>query len=398
MTSRSPGIQPAMSLVIPTRERATYLEYALQSCTRSAVESLEILVLDNASTDGTADVVRRCPDKRIRYVRTDSRLSMRDNFERGLEESRGNIICMLGDDDAILPKAAETVLQLMQRHDISAVSCHRAFYGWPDLGAGRSSLALVPRASGVDLLSSREEVRHVLESADYYRLPCLYHGFVKREPVEIIRKRQGRFFLSNNTDIYSAISLSMEGMKYAYSKSPLIVNGGSARSNGASHYGGAPELEKNLWKKEDDLGFLPGFSDTVSVNTAIVETALRFCKANGKGLNDIFDRPSLIRCLAIEVKRRRAIGRPQASSDAMLAEAGVSPEEIAACSAPLPNRAMSLVGSYRRTTALNMESRGVGEVDAAAQCIQSIVDNGRTGMLDYPVEQIRSAIRLAIGR
>ena len=99
----------------------------------------------------------------------------------------------------------------------------------------------------------------VLDDNDYYRLPCLYHGFVRRSVVDRVKRRQGRFFLSSQVDTLSLIALSMEKIRYAFSSSPLVINGGSARSNGASHFGGGTAKEKTLWKQEDELGFLPGF-------------------------------------------------------------------------------------------------------------------------------------------
>ena len=385
---------PRMSIVLPTRERGFYLEHALRSCTRTPVAEVEILVLDNASTDGTKDIVGKFDDPRIRYVRSDIRLSMRDNFERGLEEAKGGVICMLGDDDAVLPSAPAKVLSLIDQ-GYAAVSCHRSYYGWPDLASGRRDIALVPREHGITALDSRDVLRNVLDDADYYKLPILYHGFVKREPVEKIRGRQGRFFLSNNTDIYSAIALSMEGLRYAFSAAALVVNGASSRSNGASHYGGAPELEKQLWKKEDDLGFLPGFEDTLAVDAAIVETALRYCDANGRSLGELFARTSLVNCIGREVAARRAIGRPDGPSLAMMAASGVDRADIDSYDARRYSRVGRLLKAFRATMPINMAKENISDIDGAARKIDHIVHTGRTGYADRPLAQVMAGARLA---
>lgn len=394
MNAPNAAAQPRVSLVLPTRERGFYLEHALRSCTRTPLQDVEILVIDNASTDNTADVVTAFKDPRLRYIRNERRLSMRDNFERGLEEARGDIICMIGDDDAILPSAVETTLDLLADQSVAAVSCHRAYYGWPDLRSGRSGMALVPRATGVSWLSSRTELSRVLDHADYYRLPCIYHGFVRRAPVERIRARQGRFFLSNNVDIYSAIALSMEGLHYAYSAAPLVVNGGSARSNGASHYGGAPELEKQLWVQEDDLGFLPGFEDTLAVDAAIVETGLRYGAANGVPIDQIFERKSLLRCLGREVRRREAAGRPAEPSLAMLAASGLTAADVADVPAPRSSRLASLAHAFGRTVPIDLQREAINTVDGAAMAIEQRVKCSRTGFLTSLPTQIRDALQL----
>ena len=395
--SMSSTTTPRMSIILPTRERGYYLEYALRSCTRTPIESVEIVVIDNASTDNTREIVAQCTDRRVRYVRTEQRLSMRDNFERGLDEARGEVICMLGDDDGILPSAVERVLTWMEQPNLFAAMAHRAYYGWPDLQSGRRGIGLVPRASGDRILSSRSELRGLLDHADYYRLPCLYHGFVRRGPVERIRARQGRFFLSNNTDIYSSIALAMEGLDYVYSAEPLIVNGGSARSNGASHYGGAPAREKELWIKEDELGFLPGYENTIAVDAAIVETGIRYCQANGTTLSDLFDATSLRRCLGREVQRRERAGRPDRANELMLIGAGLTRADIAGIAPPHANRTVDLARAFGRTMPVDLKTIGVKDVDAAAIEIDRLVREHRTGILRHPLRQMRAAANLASG-
>lgn len=386
--------QPRVSLVLPTRERAQYVGHAVRACARTPIESVEILVLDNASTDGTADVIGEIQDSRVRYVRSERRLSMRDNFERGIEEARGDVICMLGDDDAILPSAVGKVLELMEKQGVAAVSADRAFYAWPDLANNRRNNALVPRAKGFEVRESRFQLAHVLDHADYYRLPILYHGFVARGPIDRIRARQGRFFLSNNPDIYSAIALSMENLRYAFCHSPLVVNGASARSNGAAHFGGAPEKEKQLWKQEDELGFITGFAEMVLVDVAIVEAAIRYAKAAGCSLDDIFDRESLVQCLGREVQARRLHNRPEGIAS-MIEASGVSEAEAEQGHWNPGTRIAKLLRSFRRFYPVDMKRRGVCDVDGAAQCIDKLITKSATGYLDHPLAQVLAAAQFA---
>ena len=177
-------MNPELSIVVPTRDRAAYLQHSLLTCVDNRHTGIEVVVLDNASTDNTEAVVRAIGDPRVRYLRSSSRLSMRDNFERGLEAARGDVLCFIGDDDGVFPFTADTVLDLFNRYPVEAVSAARAHYFWPDLRASRRDTALLPRREGVSIRDSRTAVRTVLEDCDYYRLPCLYHGFVKRSVVE----------------------------------------------------------------------------------------------------------------------------------------------------------------------------------------------------------------------
>jgi glycosyltransferase involved in cell wall biosynthesis len=390
---------PALSLIIPTRERAAYLGSAIKTCTDNAAQDLEILVLDNASTDDTSRVMSGIADPRVRYMRNSERLSMRDNFEKGINESRGAVIGFIGDDDGVMPDAVDTVLKLFGSHDVDAVSAARAHYFWPDLLSSRRDTALLPRGRGVVTLDARSELRRVLTDNDYYRLPCLYHGFVRRSVVERISRRQGRFFLSSQVDMFSSIALSMEGLRYAFSYSPLVINGGSSRSNGASHFGGGASAEKNLWKKEDDLGFLPGFEGCLTVGALIVESAVRYGQANGiSDVTQILADEDVRMALAAEAVARGAAGAPVERSRQMYSTAGI-PAGALLESGNRKGEGIAklsrMLRAFGKSMPLDMAARHITDVHAAAQHMHALHAAHRTAIWHGAREQVSTALKIS---
>lgn len=391
-------VVPRLSLIVPTRERAAYVEHCLRSCVANPDPNLEIVVIDNASTDGTPEVVARVVDPRLRYFRNDHRLSMRDNFEKGLTLARGEVLCFIGDDDGVFPCSVARALALFDSHDIAAVAAARAHYFWPDLQTAKRNIALLPRGSGFEIRDSRTELRGILRDNDYYRVPCLYHGFVRRDLVERIRERQGRFFLSSQVDIFSAIALSMEGVSYAFSREPLVVNGASGRSNGASHFGGGTSVEKALWQAEDDLGFLPGFEGFKRVGSLIIESAIRYCQANGTALDAVLDTAEMVATLREESALRNAAGEANEAVDQRIAATGLSPAVVAAApTLARTNRFMQLIGAFGRTRPIDMSHEGVSTVDGAARLMAEMLATRQAGVLAHPLRQARVAARIARG-
>lgn len=391
-----------VSLIIPTRDRAKYLRHSLRTCTANDHRSMEILVLDNASLDDTRAVVEANDDPRIRYLRSDTRLSMRQNFERGLDSARGEIVAFIGDDDGFFPDAAQFAADLFRRMPIDALSAARAHYFWPDFLTSRKNTALLPRRRGLSIRNSRDELKKVLLDADYYKLPCAYHGFVRRSVLDRVRARQGgRFFLSNNVDIFSSIALSMENLSFAFSECPLVINGGSGRSNGASHFGGGGDAEKALWQREDDIGFLPGFGDSLTMGSFIVESGLRYIeRAPDVKLDGIFGHEALCDALVREAGLRLAAGRSEENSRLPLKAAG-----LLAASAPAREqvanggiaRVAHLVRSFRLNRPLLMDVQGITDVSGAAVYLFKLRDVSRTALLAQPLTQLAAAIRLAHG-
>ena len=160
---------PLLSIVIPSRDRARYVGASIATALQSREAPIEVLVLDNASIDDTSSVVAAINDHRLRYIRSDQKLSMRDNFERGLSLAKGDYIGFIGDDDGVLGHAPNTVHRLFADPRIMAVAAARAHYYWPDLRSNRRGTALLPRGDGEERRQSRRELRSLLLTSDYYR-------------------------------------------------------------------------------------------------------------------------------------------------------------------------------------------------------------------------------------
>jgi len=93
--------RPLVSVGLPTYNRADDLRHAIESVLSQNYPHLELIISDNASTDGTQQMceeyVRR--DTRVVYHRQPTNRGPHENFERALAESHGEFFMWLGDDD-----------------------------------------------------------------------------------------------------------------------------------------------------------------------------------------------------------------------------------------------------------------------------------------------------------
>ena len=64
---------PAVSIVLPTFDRAPLIGRSLRSILQQTFTDFELIVVDDASRDGTGEEVARFADPRVRYVRLDRR-------------------------------------------------------------------------------------------------------------------------------------------------------------------------------------------------------------------------------------------------------------------------------------------------------------------------------------
>jgi len=91
------------SVVVPTRDRSAMLGTALRSVLAQRGVELEIIVVDDASSDRTPEVIRSFEDPRIRTVRNRVPIGPNAARNRGAEEARGRWLGLLDDDDLWAP-------------------------------------------------------------------------------------------------------------------------------------------------------------------------------------------------------------------------------------------------------------------------------------------------------
>jgi len=118
----STASQPLVSVVIPAYNAAATIEAAIQSVLHQSYAPIEVIIVDDGSTDGTARQVRRFGE-RVRYVRQEH-AGPGAARNRGAGEAQGTLIAFLDADDLWLPQKLEQQLAVFQRQaSVEAVQC-----------------------------------------------------------------------------------------------------------------------------------------------------------------------------------------------------------------------------------------------------------------------------------
>lgn len=112
---------PLVSVVIPTCNRAALLTRAIQSIRQQTYGNLEIIVVDDASSDDTWKIVGSFADPRIRYIRHDTNRGGSAARNTGIRAASGEFIAFLDDDDEWAPEKAEEQVKILRDYD--AVMC-----------------------------------------------------------------------------------------------------------------------------------------------------------------------------------------------------------------------------------------------------------------------------------
>ena len=233
MTRRS----PLFSVVIPTRNRANLLRYALQSALHQKFDDYEIVVSDNCSSDNTEQVVRHLATEKVTYVRTPRSFDMADSWEFALSQTRGEYVTYLCDDDAIHPALLEKVAKTIEREKVDIVAWpfggtyhHRS---WPD-ERERNLLCFVKPPRQTRIIESLSVLDELANCRFTPRLPRFLNSCARRTLIAEIVERVGRVFWPPCPDYTSGVvQLAFRG-RLAYLDDLLLLWGVGAESIGAS--------------------------------------------------------------------------------------------------------------------------------------------------------------------
>lgn len=100
---------PRISVIVPAYNRAGQIRRAINSVLAQDFGDFELVVVDDASTDGTADVARAYRDKRIRVLCLDGNRGSNGARNAGIRAAEGEILCFLDSDDRFLPHKLSAV-------------------------------------------------------------------------------------------------------------------------------------------------------------------------------------------------------------------------------------------------------------------------------------------------
>jgi glycosyltransferase involved in cell wall biosynthesis len=110
---------PLASVLLATHNDARYLPLAVESVLRQTLSDLELVVVDDASTDDTAELLSGISDSRLVVLRNDNQLGLAASLNRALDHAQGQYFARLDADDVALPDRLE--LQLARFRDLGVL-------------------------------------------------------------------------------------------------------------------------------------------------------------------------------------------------------------------------------------------------------------------------------------
>jgi O-antigen biosynthesis protein len=109
--------RPTVSVIIPTYQRGHCVVRAIESALAQTFTDLEVIVVDDGSTDDTEAQVTSIGDPRVRYMPSEDNAGVAVARNRGMRESRGRFLAFLDSDDIWFPDKIARQIELFERAD-----------------------------------------------------------------------------------------------------------------------------------------------------------------------------------------------------------------------------------------------------------------------------------------
>lgn len=129
-------MRPEISVILPVRDAATTLSAALESIREQTLRDIEIIVVDDGSTDSTPEIISRAAQLDSRIVPMRAGTGLVDALNLGISAAKAPYIARMDADDVSLPERLRLQKSFLDTHpEIDLASCRVAFGG--DAGTAR---------------------------------------------------------------------------------------------------------------------------------------------------------------------------------------------------------------------------------------------------------------------
>jgi glycosyltransferase involved in cell wall biosynthesis len=116
---------PTVQVFVPVYNGDRFLEPCLSSILAQTYASIEIIVVDNRSTDQTAAIVQRMADPRIVYRYEQTHVDLAGNLNRCFDYATAPLFCIVHADDMLHPEYVATMVAAMEAHPSATVAFPR---------------------------------------------------------------------------------------------------------------------------------------------------------------------------------------------------------------------------------------------------------------------------------
>ena len=157
-----------VSICIPAYNNEKDIKKTIESLLAQTYKKIEIIVVDDASTDYTCDIVRGFEDDRIHLYQNESNLGMACNWNRCVELANSEYVKLICADDVLLPESIETELNAIASDPEVVMTINDSIM----INRKGKKLGIFGRYPQKGVMDGRQLARKSLVYNNYFGMPC----------------------------------------------------------------------------------------------------------------------------------------------------------------------------------------------------------------------------------
>ncbi len=106
-----------ISIILPTYNGGKYIRKSIQSCLNQTHQDIELIIINDCSTDNTKNIVSSFNDKRIVYIENEKNLGIAESLNKGFANSKGDYLTWTSDDNYYKENAIQEMLNDINGYD-----------------------------------------------------------------------------------------------------------------------------------------------------------------------------------------------------------------------------------------------------------------------------------------
>ena len=229
-----------LSIIVPTKNRQFTALFAIKSALTIPFSDMEVVIQDCSDTNtllfNILDEIGN--DPRINYYYDSTQPSMTDNWNSAFNRAKGEYLCAIGDDDAVIPNIYEIALWAKQNEIPAVVQNEFLMYFWPDYKPSEMAGKLYRNSIIQNKIEIFDDIKNKIRNYStlrnhltYIYLPQAYHCIFSNKIRKNLIDRTGFFLDGTSVDVYSAIAFSSVIDTYGKCYFPFTIRGACSTSN-----------------------------------------------------------------------------------------------------------------------------------------------------------------------
>lgn len=114
-----------VSVILPTYNGENHIKDSIESCLRQTYRNIELIIVNDCSTDGTLDLIKKyaAKDRRVRIIENQKNLKLPASLNEGFKASSGDLLTWTSDDNMFRENAIERMVDMLSEKSADFIYC-----------------------------------------------------------------------------------------------------------------------------------------------------------------------------------------------------------------------------------------------------------------------------------